>query len=133
MAITPRAIQDLLDQLEASRQSRRRAWEVLQRLRAILDEFGPDLVPPPANRSFEAEGAILEKSLRKSLRENRSALSNLAEAVRRFREAMFKPESKRDYPQALQALLRALETAEQLDSSQSIKRRERWERLSGGR
>jgi hypothetical protein len=114
MAITPRAIQDLLEQLETSRQARKRAWDALQRLRASLDELGLEPVPLPANRSFESEGAILEKSLRKCLRENRSALSNLVGAVRRFRAAMFKPENKRDYPQALQALLHALETAERL-------------------
>ena len=33
MAITPKAIQDLLDELESSKQSRLRAWSVLQRLR----------------------------------------------------------------------------------------------------
>jgi hypothetical protein len=33
MSITPKAIQDLLDELEASKQSRLRAWNVLQRLR----------------------------------------------------------------------------------------------------
>jgi hypothetical protein len=31
MSITPKAIQDLLDELEASKQSRLRAWNVLQR------------------------------------------------------------------------------------------------------
>jgi hypothetical protein len=36
MAITPKAIQDLLDELESSKQSRLRAWNVLQRLRLVL-------------------------------------------------------------------------------------------------
>src|ERR1700736_5567648 len=40
MSITPKAIQDLLDELEASRQARRRAWDVLQELRAVLTNFG---------------------------------------------------------------------------------------------
>jgi hypothetical protein len=38
MAITPKAIQDLLDELAASKQSRLRAWNVLQRLRTVLSE-----------------------------------------------------------------------------------------------
>jgi hypothetical protein len=38
MSITPKAIQDLLDELEASKQSRLRAWNVLQRLRFVLSE-----------------------------------------------------------------------------------------------
>jgi hypothetical protein len=40
MPITPRAIQDLLDELEASKQSRLRAWNVLQKLRLVLSENG---------------------------------------------------------------------------------------------
>jgi hypothetical protein len=40
MSITPKAIQDLLDELEASKQSRLRAWNALQRLRSILSEVG---------------------------------------------------------------------------------------------
>jgi hypothetical protein len=40
MSITPKAIQDLLDELEASRQARRRAWDVLQDLRAVLTNLG---------------------------------------------------------------------------------------------
>src|SRR6202022_4243571 len=40
MSITPKAIQDLLDELEASRQARRRAWDVLQELRAVLTDIG---------------------------------------------------------------------------------------------
>jgi hypothetical protein len=35
---TPKAIQDLLNELEASKQSRLRAWRVLQRLRMVLSE-----------------------------------------------------------------------------------------------
>jgi hypothetical protein len=38
MSITLKAIQDLLDELEASKQSRLRAWSVLKRLRMVLSE-----------------------------------------------------------------------------------------------
>ena len=46
--VTPKAIQDLLDELETSKQSRLRAWNVLQRLRLVLSEPGNIAIPPPA-------------------------------------------------------------------------------------
>src|ERR1700757_2176037 len=66
MSITPKAIQDLLDELEASKQSRLRAWGVLQRLRMVLSEVGSVPIPPPAQKTFDAEGEALEHALRKS-------------------------------------------------------------------
>ena len=59
MSITPKAIQDLLDELEASKQSRLRAWSVLQRLRMVLSEVGSVAIPPPAQKTFDAEGEAL--------------------------------------------------------------------------
>ena len=59
MSITPKAIQDLLDELEASKQSRLRAWSVLQRLRMVLSELGSVAIPPPAQKTFDAEGEAL--------------------------------------------------------------------------
>ena len=49
MTITPKAIQDLLDELESSKQSRLRAWNVLQRLRLVLSDSGNVAIPPPAH------------------------------------------------------------------------------------
>ena len=63
MSITPKAIQDLLDELEASKQSRLRAWSVLQRLRMVLSELESVAIPPPAQKTFEAEGEALEHAL----------------------------------------------------------------------
>jgi hypothetical protein len=110
MAITPRAIQELFDELEASRQSRRRAWEILQRFRAMLDNLGPNSVPLPAARTIDAEGAVLERALLDCLKKHKAALATLASAARRFRDAVAKP----DYPHALQSLLVALDLAESL-------------------
>ena len=56
MSIIPKAIQDLLDELEASKQSRLRAWSVLQKLRMVLSEMGSVAIPPPAQKTFDAEG-----------------------------------------------------------------------------
>jgi hypothetical protein len=47
--------------LEASKQSRLRAWSVLQRLRMVLSGMVSVAIPPPAQKTFDAEGEILEK------------------------------------------------------------------------
>jgi hypothetical protein len=59
MSITPKAIQDLLDELEASKQSWLRAWNVLQRLRSLLSELGNVAIPPPAQKTFDADIALV--------------------------------------------------------------------------
>jgi hypothetical protein len=64
MSITPKAIQDLLDDLEASKRSRLRAWNVLQRLRLVLSEAGNFAILLPAQKTFDAEGEALEHALR---------------------------------------------------------------------
>ena len=112
MSITPKAIQDLLDELEASKQSRLRAWSVLQRLRMVLSEVGSVAIPPPAQKTFDAEGEALEHALRKSFRLRNDAIKNLCSSVRRFRDATIKEECKD--PHALQALWKALDRAEDL-------------------
>ena len=44
MSATPKALQELLDELEASRASRKRAWENLQEIRWVLkDAAGVEL------------------------------------------------------------------------------------------
>src|ERR1700730_1465945 len=68
MSITPEAIQNLLDELEASKQSRLRAWNVLQRLRLVLSDLGNAVIPPSAQKTFDAEGEALEHALTKSFR-----------------------------------------------------------------
>jgi hypothetical protein len=68
MAITPKAIQDLLDELESSKQSRLRAWNVWQRLRLVLSEIGNVAIPPLARKTFDAEGEALEHASAKTLR-----------------------------------------------------------------
>jgi hypothetical protein len=100
MPITPKAIQDLLDELEASKQSRLRAWNVLQRLRLVLSEAGSVAIPPPAQKTFDAEGEILEHALTRSFRIRNEAIKILCSSVRRFRDATIKAECKSDYPHA---------------------------------
>src|SRR6266404_4356152 len=74
--LAPKAIQDLLDELEASRQARRRAWDVLQDLRAVLTNLGNVKIEVPSRKTFEAEGAILKRALSDCLRDQRAALRN---------------------------------------------------------
>jgi hypothetical protein len=114
MQMVPRAIQEMLDELEASRQSRKKAWEILQRIRAILADLGNVAVPPPPKKTFEAEGEILQRTLQKYLRNRNTALQSLTRAVRRFRDATLKEECKADYPHALQAMMKAIDEAEDL-------------------
>jgi hypothetical protein len=108
-SISPRAIQELLDELEFSKQSRLRAWAVLQRLRALLSELGNVAIEPPVKKTFDAEGAILERALTKCLHDREAALKDLANAARRVDKAAFG--SQADFAQAHQALLRALDRA----------------------
>jgi hypothetical protein len=79
---------------------RLRAWNALQRLRSVLSEAGNVAIPPPAQKTFDAEGEVLEHALTKSFRIRNEAIKILCSSVRRFREATIKPECKSDYPHA---------------------------------
>jgi hypothetical protein len=48
VSLDPKELQDLLDELKASRASRKTAWDILQELRSILNEHGVVLAPPAA-------------------------------------------------------------------------------------
>jgi Arc/MetJ-type ribon-helix-helix transcriptional regulator len=65
MSVSPEAIRKLLNELEASRASRKRAWENLQEIRWILkDATGIDL-PPPARKTIDLEGRVVKEGVRK--------------------------------------------------------------------
>ena len=106
MSVTPKAIQDLLDELEASKQSRLRAWAVLQRIRAILSESGM-VIEQPSKKTFESEGAILERALTKCIHDRQAALRDLADAAKRVDKAAFGQQA--DFGPSHQALLKALD------------------------
>jgi hypothetical protein len=110
MSITPKAIQDLLDELEASKQSRLRAWDVLQKLRLVLSEAGNVAI----QKAFDEEGEALAHALTKSFRMRDEAIKSLCSSVCRFRDAIIKDGCKSDYPHALQALWKALDRAEDM-------------------
>jgi hypothetical protein len=86
MSITPQDLQKLLDEQEASRASRKRAWENLQEIRWVLkDIVGIDL-PPPARKTIDLEGRLVKDGVRTALRDRQDALSELIEAIRKYRK-----------------------------------------------
>jgi hypothetical protein len=86
MSITPQDLQKLLDEREASRASRKRAWENLQEIRWVLkDVTGVDL-PPPARKTIDLEGRVVKDGVRTALRDRQDALSELVESIRKYRK-----------------------------------------------
>jgi hypothetical protein len=86
MSITSKALQDILDELEASRASRKRAWEVLQEIRWVLkDTTGMDL-PPPARKTIDLEGRLVKDGVGKPLKERQKVLRDLVQAIREYRK-----------------------------------------------
>src|ERR1700737_2904605 len=86
MSITPEAIQSLI-------------WKRQSRADCALGMccrdsawFSPRwemfAIPPPVQKTFDAEGEILEHALTKSFRIRNEAIKSLCSSVRRFREAI---------------------------------------------
>jgi hypothetical protein len=115
--MTPKELQDMLDELDASRASRKRAWENLQELRWVIkDTCGIDL-PPPAKKTIDLEGRIVKDGVRKAIRDRQLALAELVRAIKQFRKiADSKPLTlqEADYAQAVQELNKAIDRAEGL-------------------
>jgi hypothetical protein len=115
MSITPQELQGLIDELEASRASRRRAWENLQEIRWVLkDSAGLDL-PPAAKKTIDLEGRMVKDGVRKAIQDRQIALAGLVHAIREYRKlAELKPLTLQgsDYAQAVHELNRAIDRAE---------------------
>ena len=115
--MTPQELQDMLDELEASRASRRRAWENLQEIRWVIkDSVGIDL-PPPARKTIDLEGRIVKDGVKKALRDRQLALAELVHAMQHYRKvADSKPLTLQgsEYPLAVQELNQAIDRAEGL-------------------
>jgi hypothetical protein len=104
-------LQKLLEELEANRQSRKKAWATLQRLRKLLEEHGTRIATP-ADRSFETEGEVIESGFRRTLQARDTVMRNVIQAAYRFRDAALIADKKEDFGSALQNLYHALELAE---------------------
>ena len=114
MSLTPKALQDLLDELEASRASRKRAWENLQEIRwALKDAAGVEL-PPPARKTIDLEGRIVKDGVRKTVKDRQLALDELVKAIREFRKFTDQPLTLRgsEYAHAVHELNKVIDRAE---------------------
>jgi hypothetical protein len=115
MSINPQELQAILDELEKSRASRRRAWENLKEIRWVLEETAGIRLEPPASKTIDLEGRIVKDGVRKALRDRQTALADLVHAVREYRKAAeAKPLTLQgsDFARAVQELNKAIDRAE---------------------
>jgi hypothetical protein len=98
----PQDLQDLLDELKASRASRKRAWEILQEIRWVLKDVAGLELPPPARKTIDLEGRVVKEGVRKSLK----ARQTIVHAIQEYRKATEQPLTLRgsEYAQAVHEL-----------------------------
>jgi hypothetical protein len=113
MSITPKKIQDLIAELDENRQSRLRAWEALRKIRATISDLGNIAIAPAKRKTFEDEGALLDRMLAKALRARNGALKELIAALREPDKAALSADES-SVGRAHQAALKALAQAEDL-------------------
>jgi hypothetical protein len=117
MSMTPETLQALRDELEASRASRKRAWENLQEIRWVLKDSAGVELPPPPRKTIDAEGRVVKDGVKKALTEKREALEGLVRAVRQYRAlAETQPLTLQgaEYARAVDELMAAILRAEDL-------------------
>lgn len=116
MSITPKAIQVLLDELEASRASRKRAWEILQEIRYVLKDTAGIEGQQPARKTIDLEGRVVKEAVRSALQDRQKALTRLIHAIREYRKFSEQPLALRgsEYAHAVQELNKAIDRAEDL-------------------
>jgi hypothetical protein len=117
MELTPKAIQDLLDKLEASRASRKRAWENLQEIRWVLKDSAGIELKPPTKKTIDLEGRLIKDGVRKAITDRQNALHELVHAINQYRKlSESKPLTLQgsDYAHALVELSKAIDHAEGL-------------------
>jgi hypothetical protein len=116
--ISPEDLQKLLDEQEASRASRKRAWENLQEIRWVLKDITGIDLPPPARKTIDLEGRVVKDGVRTALRDRQEALSELVErAIRKYRKLAEKTPltlQGADFAQAVEELNKAIDRAEGL-------------------
>lgn len=116
MPLTPKALLDLLDEFEASRASRKRAWENLHEIRwALKDTAGVEL-PLPARKTIDIEGRIVKDGVRKTVKDHQTALDGLVKAIREFRKFTDQPLTLRGsgYAHEVQELNKAIDRGAEL-------------------
>ena len=113
VSLDPQELQHVLDELERSRQSRRRAWENLQEIRWVLKDVTSIELPAPPRKTIDLEGRIVKDGVRKIVTDRQLALAELVKAIREFRKFTDQPLTLRggDYAGAVQALNKAIDRA----------------------
>jgi hypothetical protein len=117
MSITPEALQKLLDERDASRASRKRAWENLQEIRWVLKDTAGMELPPPAGKTIDPEGRLVKDGVRKAIMDRKTALTELVHEIKEYRRlAEQKPLTLQgsDYAHVVQELNKAIDRAEGL-------------------
>ena len=117
MSITPQELQKLLDERDASRASRKRAWENLQEIRWVLKDSAGMELPPPARKTIDLEGRLVKDGVRKAIADRKIVLSDLVHAIKEYRQlAEQKPLTLQGskYADAVQELNKAIDRAEAL-------------------
>jgi hypothetical protein len=115
--MTPQELQKVLDELEASRASRKRAWENLQELRWVLRDSAGMKLPPPARKTIDLEGRLIKDGVRKAIRDRQNVLHELTNAINQYRKlSESKPLTLQgsDYAHAVLELNKAIDQAEGL-------------------
>ena len=113
----PEELQKLLDELEASRRSRRRAWENLQEIRWVLKDTARMDLPAPARKTIDLEGRLVKDGVRKAIMDRKTALADLVHAIGHYRKlAESKPLTLQssDYAHAILELNKAMDRADTL-------------------
>ena len=116
VSLPSKALQDLLDELEASRASRKRAWEILQEIRWVLKDVAGVEAPAPGKKTIDLEGRVVKDAVRKTLQEQQKAITDLLNAIREYRKWAEQPLTLRDseYAHAVQSLNKAIDLADRL-------------------
>ena len=115
--MTPQELQKVLDELEASRASRRRAWENLQEIRWVLQDSAGMKLPPSAKKTIDLEGKLIKDGVRKALQDRQNALHDLVQAINQYRKlSESEPLTLQgsDYAHAVLELNKAIDHAEGL-------------------
>jgi hypothetical protein len=113
--MTEQELQKVLDELQASRSSRKRPGENLQELPWVLQDSAAMKLPPPARKTIDLEGKQIKDGVRKAIRDRQNALHELVNAMyRKLSESKPLTLQGSDYAHAMLELNKAIDHAERL-------------------
>ena len=116
VSLDPKELQGVLDELKASRESRKRAWENLQEIRWVLKDAAGVELPPPKRKTIDLEDRIVKDGVRKVVTDRQVALNELVKAIGEFRKFTDQPLTLRggNYAHAVQELNTAIDRTNKL-------------------